>query len=87
MEPSELIVEREAPIAVLRLNRPRRRNALSLDLMRKLIDELRSIASDGAMKVVIVAAEGPVFPPVMISVKWSAETSTLIGRCSGFARI
>ena len=61
MEPSELIVEREAPIAVLRLNRPRRRNALSLDLMRKLIDELRSIASDGAIKVVIVAAEGPVF--------------------------
>ena len=61
MEPSELIVEREAPIAVLRLNRPRRRNALSLELMRKLIDELRAIASDGELKVVIVAAQGPVF--------------------------
>ena len=61
MEPSELIVEREAPIAVLRLNRPRRRNALSLELMRKLIDELRGIASDGEIKVVIVAAQGPVF--------------------------
>ena len=61
MESSELIVEREAPIAVLRLNRPRRRNALSLELMRKLTEELRGIASDGEIKVVIVAAQGPVF--------------------------
>ena len=61
MASSDLVVELEAPIAVLTLNRPRRRNALSMELMRKLTDELRRIASNGDIKVVIVAAEGPVF--------------------------
>ena len=61
MASSDLVVELEAPIAVLTLNRPRRRNALSMELMRKLTGELRSIASSGDIKVVIVAAQGPVF--------------------------
>ena len=56
-----LIVEKDAPIAVLRLNRPQRRNALSMALMRELIGALQNIAADSGVKVVIVAAEGAVF--------------------------
>ena len=54
-------MEIEEPIAVFRLNRPRRRNALSVELMRTLTEELRTVASKGDVKVVILEAEGPVF--------------------------
>ena len=40
---SNLEVAREGPIAVITLNRPQRRNALSLDLMRELIARLDEI--------------------------------------------
>lgn len=57
----DLLVELSPPIATLRLNRPRRRNALSMDLMRNLIGALQDVSSNKEIKVVIVAAEGPVF--------------------------
>ena len=34
---TNLLVTREGPVAVVTLNRPQRRNALSLELMRDLI--------------------------------------------------
>ena len=61
MRSSNLIIELESPVAVLRLNRPQCRNALSLALMRKLIATLLDIASRRDTKVVIIAAEGSVF--------------------------
>ena len=57
----DLLVELSPPIAALRLNRPKRRNALSMDLMRNLIAALRDISSNKEIKVVTVAGEGPVF--------------------------
>jgi enoyl-CoA hydratase/carnithine racemase len=48
-------------IAILTLNRPAARNALSIGLMEALDAELRSIADDPAVKVVIIAANGPAF--------------------------
>ena len=57
----DLLVELSPPIATLRLNRPHRRNALSMDLMRNLIGALQDVSSNKEIKVVIVAAEGPVF--------------------------
>ena len=48
-------------IAILTLNRPAARNALSIGLMEALDAELRRIAEDAAVKVVIVAANGPAF--------------------------
>jgi enoyl-CoA hydratase/carnithine racemase len=56
-----LIVEREGPLAVLTLNRPERRNALSLDLMLELIGQLDAIASTPEVRVVILAAAGKAF--------------------------
>ena len=48
-------------IATLTLNRPTARNALSLGLMEALDAELAAIAEDPAVKVVIIAANGPAF--------------------------
>ena len=57
----DLLVELSPPIATLRLNRPRRRNALSMDLMQNLIGALQDVSSNKEIKVVIVAGEGPVY--------------------------
>src|SRR5579871_4808467 len=47
--------------AVVTLNRPQRRNALSLELMLELIDCLGSIGRDREIRAVILAAEGKAF--------------------------
>jgi enoyl-CoA hydratase/carnithine racemase len=48
-------------ITTLTLNRPAARNALSMGLMEALDSELAAIAEDKAIKVVILAANGPAF--------------------------
>jgi len=48
-------------IAVATLNRPQRRNALSLDLMKELIGCLDEIGRNGEVRAVILAAAGKVF--------------------------
>lgn len=48
-------------VAVITLNRPNRRNALSLELMLELIDCLEQIGKDRDMRAVILAAAGKVF--------------------------
>ena len=53
--------EREGSLAILTLNRPDRRNALSLDLMLELIACLDAIASTIEVRAVILAAVGKVF--------------------------
>ena len=49
------------PVATIRLNRPRQRNALSMDLMRDLIAVLEGIGTNSEVAAVILAAEGSVF--------------------------
>jgi enoyl-CoA hydratase/carnithine racemase len=56
-----LLVEADAPVAVITLNRPERRNALSLDLMNELIGCLEEIGGTPEMRAVILAGEGPAF--------------------------
>jgi enoyl-CoA hydratase/carnithine racemase len=48
-------------VAWLTLNRPGARNALSIALMRALVDELAKIEHDPAVKVVVIGGAGPVF--------------------------
>lgn len=54
-------VAAEGPIAVVTLNRPERRNALSLKLMQELIGALDEIGRDANLRAVILAAAGKVF--------------------------
>jgi enoyl-CoA hydratase/carnithine racemase len=61
MSYESICVERDGPAAVVTLNRPQRRNALSLELMLELIDCLDAIGRDRAIRAVILAAAGKVF--------------------------
>ncbi|HZT33038.1 MAG TPA: enoyl-CoA hydratase [Bryobacteraceae bacterium] len=56
-----LLVEREGAAARVTLNRPERRNALSLDLMQELIACLDEIGREREVRAVILAAAGKVF--------------------------
>lgn len=51
----------ESNIAIVTLNRPQCRNALSLALMHELIDCLNAIANRRDLRAVILAAEGKVY--------------------------
>src|SRR5712692_9149985 len=62
MKPYEyLLVEADAPIAIVTMNRPDRRNALSLALMEELIDCLRALGHEQEIRAIILAANGPAF--------------------------
>ncbi len=61
MSYENLILELENSTAILTLNRPQRRNALSLALMLELTECLDSIGRDGSVRAVILAAAGKVY--------------------------
>lgn len=55
-------VERPQPaIALVTLNRPQARNALSMALRRELVSTFARLADDADLRVVVLAAEGEVF--------------------------
>jgi enoyl-CoA hydratase/carnithine racemase len=56
-----LVCEREGRLSVITLNRPHRRNALSLGLMTELIDCLDAVGKDREIRAVILAANGVAF--------------------------
>src|SRR5215469_16845228 len=61
MNSTNLCVTQEGPVTVLTLNRPERRNALSLELMLELIAALDEIGRNRETRAVILAAAGKVF--------------------------
>jgi enoyl-CoA hydratase/carnithine racemase len=56
-----ILFETEGTIAVVTLNRPSRRNALSLGLMLELLDCLGRIANEKQLRTVILGAAGKVY--------------------------
>ena len=58
---SELLVDAADGIARVTLNRSKKRNALSLELLESIDHELVTIGSREDVKVVILSAAGPVF--------------------------
>jgi enoyl-CoA hydratase/carnithine racemase len=61
MNSTNLCMTQEGPVAVVTLNRPQRRNALSLELMLDLIAALDEIGRNPEVRAVILAAGGKVF--------------------------
>ena len=57
----ELLIEVSEGVGRLTLNRPQRRNALSEGLLEQLAASLAYIAGDSRVRVVVLAANGPVF--------------------------
>jgi enoyl-CoA hydratase/carnithine racemase len=58
---SYVTVEREAAIAVVSLDRPEKRNALSLELMTELTARLTELGSNAEVRAVVLRAQGPAF--------------------------
>ena len=61
MEFQNLILKEEAPVATIRLNRPEKRNALSMVLMQEVMTALRQTSSNAAMRVIVIEAAGVAF--------------------------
>lgn len=60
-QPAFVTRENEGGVAILTLDRPQSRNALSHVMMEQIIEQLDAIAADTTLKAVVVCAEGPVF--------------------------
>jgi methylglutaconyl-CoA hydratase len=56
-----LLDQLQSGIVILTLNRPDRRNALSIELMERLISTLEQLATTGETRVAILRGAGPVF--------------------------
>jgi enoyl-CoA hydratase/carnithine racemase len=56
-----LLVEANEPVAVVTMNRPERRNALSLSMMEELIDCFRIVSQNSNTRVIVLAANGSAF--------------------------
>jgi enoyl-CoA hydratase len=56
-----LLVERADDYATLTLNRPEKRNALSVQLRDEISDALDGLAADAAIKAVVITGAGAVF--------------------------
>jgi enoyl-CoA hydratase/carnithine racemase len=57
---NHILVERSGEFATITMNRPQRRNALSLEHMHELITAFREVGSSDALGIVL-AGNGPVF--------------------------
>jgi enoyl-CoA hydratase/carnithine racemase len=68
-----LLTNTDGQIGLVTLNRPERRNALSLGLMTELISVLDELAADKSIRVIILAASGKVFSS-------GHDLSELVGR-------
>jgi enoyl-CoA hydratase/carnithine racemase len=56
-----LLVAAEPPVARVTLNRPEKRNALSLELMEELTGSLRALGATGGVRAIVIDGAGPVF--------------------------
>jgi enoyl-CoA hydratase/carnithine racemase len=56
-----VLVEADDGVGIVTLNRPDKRNALSLDVMRELIAVFETIGADRTLKVAILRGVGPAF--------------------------
>ena len=56
MHSEPVLVERRGDVALLTLNRPDKRNALSLDLRRQLADALEACAGEETGAIVLTGA-------------------------------
>lgn len=61
LEYRSLLIEQDGPAARITLNRPDKRNALSLDLLRELIAALREASARPETCVIVIQGAGPAF--------------------------
>ena len=59
--PNTILVQREEPIAVVQLNRPDVLNALNEELMGELLDALRALDDDDAIRCIVLTGNDKAF--------------------------
>ncbi|MBI5015829.1 MAG: enoyl-CoA hydratase [Deltaproteobacteria bacterium] len=58
---NDLTLERDGNIAVLTLNRPTKRNALSMNLMEEILAAAADVAADASVGALVIRGSGPAF--------------------------
>ena len=58
---STVLVDRVDAVVTLTLNRPEKRNALTVEMLRQFASELEEIAGDSHVRVVVIRGSGPSF--------------------------
>lgn len=58
---SPLLIDHEGPVAILTLNRPAARNALSIELLDALSDAFSALSSDRDIKAIVLTGAPPAF--------------------------
>ena len=58
---NSILIERDAPVATITMNRPEKRNALSSEMMRELRDAIRALSAESDVRAIVLAANGPAF--------------------------
>lgn len=61
MSEESIITSQQGAVCSIRINRPRKKNALTLDMYQGLIDALQQAANDPAVRVVVLSGEGDSF--------------------------
>jgi enoyl-CoA hydratase/carnithine racemase len=61
MSEESIITSQQGAVCSIRINRPRKKNALTLDMYQGLIDALQQAANDQAVRVVVLSGEGDSF--------------------------
>jgi len=74
-----ILYEGDATVALVTMNRPKKRNALSLDHMQELTTCLKAIGEAGESPVVILRGNGPAFCA-------GHDLSEMVGRDPAFYR-
>jgi enoyl-CoA hydratase/carnithine racemase len=74
---SSVLVREMGPAAVITLNRPDRRNALSLELIEELLGTLRRVSEQEGVRAIVLEGSGPAFSA-------GHDLSEMIGRDVGF---
>jgi enoyl-CoA hydratase/carnithine racemase len=77
VEYRNLIVSTDGPSARITLNRPEKRNALSLELMQELVNALRAASAHPETRAIVIEAAGPAFSA-------GHDLSEMIGREEAF---
>jgi enoyl-CoA hydratase/carnithine racemase len=77
IEYRNLLVDTDEAAARITLNRPEKRNALSLELMQELIAALRHASAQPAARAIVIDAAGPAFSA-------GHDLSEMIGRDEAF---
>ena len=58
MSEQVLLIERDGPVAILRLNRPKVHNSLNVATLKALIEACHDIATDKEIRVVVITGSG-----------------------------